>query len=207
MILKIFGARKLAPTPTPVAEERSSAVLKIIHAGGLVELYYMAVPAARIIDKYPSFMLTRPDVFQRPWGAIICREEILIPGQKYFLVPPRTLKKLIRRIKKPSDLDSSLLYNSQSSVDDASSAVIRCQKESFSSSSSFAQNRFGILIKSKSKKKSGDLRVRFFGIDAKQDSDSVSSEHNNSHADNNSKKGSHLQPAEVKKRRVRPVVQ
>ncbi|CDP14412.1 unnamed protein product [Coffea canephora] len=184
MILKIFGARKLAPTPTPVAEEGSSAVLKIIHAGGLVELYYMAVPAARIIDKYPSFMLTRPDVFQRPWGAIICREEILIPGQKYFLVPPRTLKKLIRRIKKPS-----------------------CQKESFSSSSSFVQNRFDILIKSKSKKKSGDLRVRFFGIDAKQDSDSVSSEHNNSHADNNSKKGSHLQPAEVKKRRVRPVVQ
>lgn len=205
MLLKIFGARKLAPTPTPVEEERSSTVLKIIHAGGRLEQYYMAVPAARIVDKYPSFVLARPDVFRRPWDAIVRREEILVPGQKYFVVPRRTVKKLRRQIKKPSGLKSSLLSTSQSSVD-VSSAEIGSQKAENLSSGSFVKYRFGILIKSKKKAKLFNRHGRFFGIINKQDPGSLSSEHSTSAADNNPKKSSNIQLDE-KRRRVRNIVQ
>ncbi|KAL3502583.1 hypothetical protein ACH5RR_037032 [Cinchona calisaya] len=206
MLHKIFGARKLAPAPTPVGEGRSAAALKIIHAGGLVEQYYMAVPAAWIIDKYPSFILARPDVFRRPWGAIVRPQEILIPGQKYFVVPRKTVKKLKRRINRTSGLNSSLHYNSQSSVDASSAEISSQKKKKFSCSSSFVQNRFGIVIKSKNKTKSRYRRVRFFGIDAKKDCGSISSEHSKSAADTHSKKSVNLQ-LDRKKRRLRNIVQ
>ncbi|KAL8223740.1 hypothetical protein R6Q57_019215 [Mikania cordata] len=83
-----------------VAGEKSS-VLQIIHAGGTVERYYMAFPAACIMDKYPNFVLARPEIFRRPWDSIVRPEEILVPGQKYFVVPIPTVKKLHRRLRKP----------------------------------------------------------------------------------------------------------
>ncbi|KAI3774842.1 hypothetical protein L1987_49404 [Smallanthus sonchifolius] len=72
----------------------------IIHAGGIVERYYMAFPAAWIIDKYPKFVLTRPEIFRRPWDSVVRPEEMLVPGQKYFVVPILTVKKLRRRMLK-----------------------------------------------------------------------------------------------------------
>ncbi|CAI9089832.1 OLC1v1024476C1 [Oldenlandia corymbosa var. corymbosa] len=172
---KLFGKRKLAPAPNPnpmedhqAAEKQaalgeSPAALKIIHAGGRVELYYMAIPAERIIEKYPYFTLARPDVFRRPWDAIVPPNEILVPGQKYFVVSLRTVKKLRRRIKKPI-VGSTGLIDSGSGLQITDSSC----DENFSSSS-FVQNRFGILIKSKSQIKTRNRRVRFFGIDGKKD--------------------------------------
>ncbi|KAL3510041.1 hypothetical protein ACH5RR_029442 [Cinchona calisaya] len=49
----------------------------------------MAVLAPRIIDKYPSLMLAKPDISRRPWDAIVRREDNLIRGQKYFVNPQR----------------------------------------------------------------------------------------------------------------------
>ncbi|KAL2474412.1 Uncharacterized protein Adt_35148 [Abeliophyllum distichum] len=177
MLNKIFGHKKpMTPpfdhhaslcTAAPAREkefraftgpsEKGLRALKIVHAGGSAEYYYMAIPAAKIIDKYPSFILARPEVFRRPWESIVRPEEILIPGQKYYIVPRRTVKKLRRRIKKTSGALSEINVSQQ--------------KDSLSTSS--------IMAKSGSKKNARNRRVRFFGIDtsstAKQESDTVPS--------------------------------
>ncbi|KVH93167.1 Protein of unknown function DUF4228 [Cynara cardunculus var. scolymus] len=110
MILKLFGSRNINvpqnPNPNPgfngVAVGEKPLILQIIHAGGKIERYYMAFPAAWIMDKYPNFVLARPEIFRRPWDSVVRPEEMLVPGQKYFVVPIRTVKKLHRRIWKPS---------------------------------------------------------------------------------------------------------
>ncbi|KAL2454938.1 Uncharacterized protein Adt_47558 [Abeliophyllum distichum] len=98
-----------------------------------------------------------PEVFRRPWESIVRPEEILIPGQKFYIVPRRTVKKLRRRIKKTSGALSEINVSQQ--------------KDSLSTSS--------IMAKSGSKKNARNRRVRFFGIDtsstAKQESDTVPS--------------------------------
>ncbi|MCD7468860.1 hypothetical protein HAX54_007405 [Datura stramonium] len=146
--------------------ERPPSALKIIHAGGVAEYYYMATPAARILEKYPSFILARPDVFRRPWDSVVHEDEILIPGQKYYVVPQCTLKKLRRRIKKNSGIiinnnTNNLSFISQSSQD----------------SSKKAQQHTSIIKKKSSsdhKNKARNRRVRFLGIDCKQDYSSCS---------------------------------
>lgn len=177
---KFTPATTTTTTPLESEEEQgppssSSSVLRIIHAGGIVEQYYMAVPAARIIDKYyPAFTLTRPDVFKRPWDdAVVRPEEILIPGQKYFVVPRRTVKKLKRRIKNSSGKNSAIFFNSVGKMDNTCE-----QKNEFSTSLSKAKRNSGITVKSRNKTKVRNSRVRFFGIDTyKQDRGSPSSEH------------------------------
>ncbi|KAI3457700.1 hypothetical protein Pfo_014363 [Paulownia fortunei] len=146
----VHHARDVAIPSGPV--ERVSRVLKIIHAGGHAEYYYMAIPAARIIEKYPSFILTRPEVFLRPWDAIVRPEEILVPGQKYYVVPRQTVKKLRRRIRKTSAMDPGFSFESKSSVENTSQ-----QKDGLSIS--------GILVKPGPKVKARNLHVRFCGVE------------------------------------------
>ncbi|KAF9602059.1 hypothetical protein IFM89_024826 [Coptis chinensis] len=93
-----------AASATELKDEGQSA-LKIIHAGGIVEFYYMAVPAVSIMEKYPSFLLARPEIFRRPWDSLVRPEEILIPGERVYVVPRRTVKKLQRRIRRPIIVD------------------------------------------------------------------------------------------------------
>ena len=50
----------------------------------------MAITAARIMEKYPKFLLARPEVFRWPWDSVVRPDEILTPGQKFFIVPRRT---------------------------------------------------------------------------------------------------------------------
>ncbi|KAK9226253.1 hypothetical protein WN943_011300 [Citrus x changshan-huyou] len=69
--------------------------------GGFVECYYMAIPAVIILEKYPSCILGRREVFRRPWDSVVRPEELLTLGEKFFLVPRRTVRKLRRRVKKP----------------------------------------------------------------------------------------------------------
>ncbi|MFS7995305.1 hypothetical protein Hanom_Chr12g01116421 [Helianthus anomalus] len=99
MLPKLFGSRS---HNIVVAAGEKPLILQIIHAGGMVERYYMAFPAAWIMDKYPNFILARPEIFQRPWDSVVHPDEILVPGHKYFVVPIRTVRKLHRRIQKPS---------------------------------------------------------------------------------------------------------
>ncbi|KAL1560942.1 hypothetical protein AAHA92_11094 [Salvia divinorum] len=164
MLSKIFGNQKSSDISTVSTQgrhvtalsgagQRQSRALKIVHAGGLVERYYMATPAAMIIQKNPSFVLARPEIFRRPWDSVIRPEEILVPGQKYYVVPRGTVKKLRRRIRKPSAMGPGF-----------SSA----ENPSQSSLSSFS----GILVKPGIKTKARNLHVRFFGIDSTNKKDS-----------------------------------
>lgn len=160
MLNKLFKVRKLTPftrsdhpkppsTPT-VSEDQNdeSLALRIVHPGGRVECYYMAIPANIILEKYPSFVLAKPEVFRRPWDSVVRPEKILRPGQKFYLVPPHTVKKLRRRIRKPKkDQLSDIAHDSF------------CQQNEGSDSS------FSSAFK---KKKNGVMKhVRFAGIDVK----------------------------------------
>ncbi|KAJ7960225.1 putative Nucleotide-diphospho-sugar transferase family protein [Quillaja saponaria] len=114
-------AQNTAPAKAEVGNDSSSA-LRIVHAGGKVECYYMAIPAARIIEKYPSFLLTRPEVFREPWNSVVRPDEILTPGQKYLVVPRHTVRKLRRRIWKPSKEVSLTSFSSSSILNPVSRA-------------------------------------------------------------------------------------
>ena len=100
-----------------------SPPLKIVLPGGVVELYYVAVPAAKIMEAHPSFMVARPEVFRRPWDSLVHPDEILNPGEKYFLVPRSTVRKLRRRIRKPDGDFPGNSFSSQSSASPSSSGT------------------------------------------------------------------------------------
>lgn len=196
-------------TATATEEEgssSSSSALRIIHAGGIVEQYYMAIPAARIIDKYyPAFTLTRPDFFRRPWDDVVVRpEEMLIPGQKYFLVPRRTVKKLKRRIDKQSEIiNSAILFKS---VEKMGNNTRQRENEFTYCSSDKGKTNSSIMVKLKNKTRVRNRRVRFFGIDTYiQNLGSSSSEHSITSADSIGK-GPSLQN-DARKRRTGNLIQ
>ncbi|KAG9448532.1 hypothetical protein H6P81_008497 [Aristolochia fimbriata] len=126
MLNRLLGSQKLKPFFRLVSrgeppagkpsENRPSvppAVIKIVHVGGVVEELYMAVPAARVMEKYPSFVLARPNIFRRPWESVVRPEEILLPGQKFYVIPRRTVRKLRRRILPRSEELSSESFSGQ----------------------------------------------------------------------------------------------
>ncbi|KAG8387168.1 hypothetical protein BUALT_Bualt03G0225100 [Buddleja alternifolia] len=152
--LNPFHARASASPSGPV--DKWSRALKIVHLGGRVEYYYMAIPASRIIEKYPSFVLTRPEIFRRPWDAIVRPDETLVPGQKYYVVPRQTVRKLRRRIRKISGMNPGFSFESKSSVEDTPH-----DKNNISISTSTS----GILVKPGPKIKARNRHVRFFGIE------------------------------------------
>lgn len=113
---------KVPPKPATGAAStpsESPSALKIVHAGGFVECCYMAIPAVIILEKYPSCKLGRREVFRRPWDSVVRPEELLTLGEKFFLVPRRTVRKLRRRVKKPDGHRevSSNSFASKSCVD------------------------------------------------------------------------------------------
>ncbi|CAL1407945.1 unnamed protein product [Linum trigynum] len=89
-----------APPPPP------AAALRIVSPGGAVDRYYMATPAKAILEKHGrSFVLAKPDVFRRSWeeeddDPVVRPDEILVPGQKFYLVPRRTVWSLRRKNKR-----------------------------------------------------------------------------------------------------------
>ncbi|KAF5175997.1 hypothetical protein FRX31_034417 [Thalictrum thalictroides] len=76
------------------------SIVRIIHAGGLVELYHDAVTAFEVMEKYPGMHLSRPDIFRQPHESILHPYEKLLPGQKFYLVPSTTVRKLKRKHRK-----------------------------------------------------------------------------------------------------------
>ncbi|XP_011007013.1 PREDICTED: uncharacterized protein LOC105112842 [Populus euphratica] len=151
MLDKLLKAHKLSPfarsdlpkpanPTTPEKLEIASSALKIIHPGGRVECYYMAIPAARILEKYPSHALAKPEVFRRPWNSVVRPEKILTPGQKFLLVPHHAVRKLRRKIGKPSEIDMVSRQNNNDvssrsffSESDISTGVSRDSSSSFRS--------------------------------------------------------------------------
>ncbi|KAJ6338695.1 hypothetical protein OIU76_008203 [Salix suchowensis] len=105
---------KPANPTTPEKLEIASSALKIIHGGGRVECNYMAIPAARILEKYPSHALAKPEVFRSPWNSVVRPEKIPTPGQDSLPVPHHTVKKLRRKIREPGEESSSSSVSSTS---------------------------------------------------------------------------------------------
>ncbi|KAK7361565.1 hypothetical protein VNO77_03635 [Canavalia gladiata] len=72
-------------------------VVRITHAGGHQELYRHAVPASKLMTKYPGMCVARPEVFTVPHESVLWREDLLLPGHKYLLIPFRDVEKLKRK--------------------------------------------------------------------------------------------------------------
>ncbi|XVF81409.1 hypothetical protein PTKIN_Ptkin15bG0152900 [Pterospermum kingtungense] len=185
MLNRFLNVHKLAffssrGRPKPAAQPRkevkegdqlTSSALKIVHAGGIVDCYYMAVPAVTIMKKHPSFILARPEVFRRPWDSLVRSDEILTPGEKLYLVPRRTVKKLRRRIKRPingGEVSVNSFISQLSSIDvssDGFSSKSFLQRNEVSDSSEVSG-----LFSSSRRKKIGTKKkhVTFADIDVMQ---------------------------------------
>lgn len=68
-------------------------VVKIVHPGGHAELHDRPVLASEIITRNPRCCVAHPHVFQQPW-AIVSPETTLMPGQKFYVVPIATVRRL-----------------------------------------------------------------------------------------------------------------
>ncbi|OWM69587.1 hypothetical protein CDL15_Pgr014048 [Punica granatum] len=70
-------------------------LVKIVHPGGHVELHDRPVLAAEIMLRNPRCCVAYPHVFQQPW-AIVAPDTTLVLGQKFYVVPLSTVRKLQR---------------------------------------------------------------------------------------------------------------
>ncbi|KAE8075491.1 hypothetical protein FH972_014206 [Carpinus fangiana] len=175
MFKKLLKVHKLTPFQRPPKlaaaadqweEEGFSTPLKIVHTGGMVECFYMATPAARIMEKYPSFVLARPQVFRQPWDSIVRPDEILHPGEKFFVVPRRTVRKLKRRIKKPSSENPEDPFSPQSSNDVSAGTRPRQKDES---SRNVHNDNINTSVRANTKQSYFDKHERFAtGVDMAQ---------------------------------------
>ncbi|KAL3751783.1 hypothetical protein ACJRO7_012593 [Eucalyptus globulus] len=71
--------------------------VRIIHAGGRIELYQDVIPASYVMEKNPGMCVALPEVFRKPHESILSPEEDLVPGKKYFILPSTTASKLKRK--------------------------------------------------------------------------------------------------------------
>ncbi|KAL2486145.1 Uncharacterized protein Adt_30901 [Abeliophyllum distichum] len=85
---------------------RENDLLKLVHPRRHVEIYREPVIAAEIMKKYPRHCIARPDVFQFPWIAVH-PESVLVPGKVFYLVPFRTMHKLLEAKKQQHNEHSS----------------------------------------------------------------------------------------------------
>lgn len=88
------------------ANNSKTQLLQIVHAGGHVELHDRPVTAAEIMCRYPRCRVAYPYVFQQPW-AVAEPETVLMLGQKYYVVPNSTIRKLQRLSPRSSPSPSS----------------------------------------------------------------------------------------------------
>ncbi|XP_027341660.1 uncharacterized protein LOC113854699 [Abrus precatorius] len=74
--------------------------LRIVYPGGHVELHDRPVTAAEIMCRNPRCCVAYPYVFQQPW-AIVEPDTILMLGQRFYVVPKSTIRKLQRLSPSP----------------------------------------------------------------------------------------------------------
>lgn len=70
-------------------------VLKLVHPGRVVEIHTQPITAAEVLRKNPRHCITRPDVFRNPW-IVVHPEAVLMPGRVFFIVPIRTIHRLLK---------------------------------------------------------------------------------------------------------------
>lgn len=68
-------------------------MVKIVHPGGHVELHDRPVSASEIMLRNPRCCIAHPNVFKQPW-AVLSPDTTLMLGQKFYVVPITTIRKL-----------------------------------------------------------------------------------------------------------------
>lgn len=114
-----------------------------------------------------KFLLARPEVFRWPWDSVVRPDEILTPGQKFFVVPRQTVRKLRKRIRRPKICVNSFMSDSDNSSEICVNSFMSLEKkDGFLSDSSITSSCFS----ASRKKFSGKTKkhVSFYGIDVKQ---------------------------------------
>ncbi|PON80997.1 hypothetical protein TorRG33x02_232270 [Trema orientale] len=96
--------------------------VKIVYPGGHVELHDRPVLASEIMLRNPRCCVAHPHVFQQPW-ATVPPETILMLGEKFYVVPINTVRKLQRFSLKYSPVRH--LQTSSSSSDEEYYSVDR----------------------------------------------------------------------------------
>ncbi|CAN4124107.1 unnamed protein product [Withania somnifera] len=69
----------------------------IVHPGGKVDIYDSAISAAQVLKNYPGRHVALPEFFDRPHESLLTEDDILLPGQKYLVIPSSTVEKLKHR--------------------------------------------------------------------------------------------------------------
>ncbi|KAI9169225.1 hypothetical protein LWI28_009095 [Acer negundo] len=107
--------------------------VRIVHAGGREELYQNAVSVSLLLEKYPGMCVARPEVFKNPSEAFLCPDENVLPGQKYYLIPSTTARKLKLKVKRIAQrkVDTSDARITWEVNEDKSDESIRSAKEFF----------------------------------------------------------------------------
>lgn len=94
---------KDAYTSINMSIQLKDTTVRIVHAGRREEFYQNPVSVSELMKKYPGMCVARPEVFKDPHDCILSPEEKLLPGQKYFIIPCTTAKKLKRKHSKPKE--------------------------------------------------------------------------------------------------------
>lgn len=96
-----------------------SMLVKIVHPGGHVELHDCTILAAELMHRNPRCCVAYPHIFKQPW-AIVSPDTMLQLGQKYYVVPISTIRKLQRH---------SLKYSPTSTQECESKITSPCKEE------------------------------------------------------------------------------
>lgn len=80
-----------------VSRQLKDTMVRIVHAGGRIEMYQNSIPAFELIHRYPGLCVTTPDVFRHPHESVLSADDILLPGRKYFLMRCTAVEKLKHR--------------------------------------------------------------------------------------------------------------
>ncbi|KAK6160263.1 hypothetical protein DH2020_003644 [Rehmannia glutinosa] len=121
-----------------VSTQLKDITVRIVHAGGRIEMYRNPIPVSKLIQKYPGMCIAWPHVFNCPYESLLSNDDILLPGHKYFIVRSTTVEKLKRRhsrkgrIKKPAGSDEPILKSKE--IEDVGDI---CSEESICSAKDF----------------------------------------------------------------------
>lgn len=75
------------------SSQSKSIFVRIVHAGGQLDLFPNAVPASLLMEKYPGKCVARPEVFKKPQESLLRPEESTLPGHKYYILPSTATQK------------------------------------------------------------------------------------------------------------------
>lgn len=96
-VYKEKGSAAISKASPEFSLKPGTIFVKIVHEGGVKELYQHAVPASRLMEKYPGMCVALPEVFKDPHQSVLWPEEFLLPGQKYILISCKAVEKLKRK--------------------------------------------------------------------------------------------------------------